>query len=68
MSVTNVKVDKNLANKTLKIAQNKYPLRGIEFYSEAVREVLIDFIKKNKRFLNQDPDQKTNISESEAAT
>lgn len=50
---TTLKIDTELLEQVKRIAQNKYPLRKIEFYSEAVREALIEFIKKNSRYNNK---------------
>lgn len=60
----NIKIDKNLGDEVKEIAQNKFPLRKIEFYSEAVREALIEFIKKNKKFKNKPTSSETNQSTS----
>ena len=49
----NVKVDRNLAKKILKIASLKFELRNIENHAEAVREALIEFIKNNTKYLKK---------------
>jgi len=43
----NIKVPKELAEKVRDAAKAKFRLRDIEHYSEAVREVLILFVKEN---------------------
>ncbi|MGV9200019.1 MAG: hypothetical protein ACOC4M_14530 [Promethearchaeia archaeon] len=46
---TNIKIEKTLAERIKKAAQNKFKFRNIEYNSDAVREVLIWFLK------NEDP-------------
>lgn len=46
----NVNVNRDLAEKVKNIAGNKFPLREIDFYSEAIHEALIEWVKKNKRY------------------
>lgn len=48
-----LKIDQDLLDEVKEIAQTKYPLRKIVFYAEAVREALIEFIKKNQRYKNK---------------
>ena len=52
-----LKIDQDLLDEVRNITQNKFPLRKIEFYSEAVREALIEFVRKNQRY-NKDPESK----------
>jgi len=52
-----LKIDQELLNEVRTIAQNKFPLRNITFYAEAVREALIDFVKRNKNYYNKDLNQ-----------
>lgn len=47
----NLKIDQDLLDKIREIAQKKNPLRKISTYAEATRESLIEFIEKNKKFL-----------------
>jgi len=54
MSKTNIKIETDLIEKVKTIAENKFPLRNITSYAEATREALIDFIKKNRKFLGKD--------------
>lgn len=51
MAITSVQLDRELLNKIKEIMKKKKPLRKINTYAEATREVLIDFINKNKRYL-----------------
>lgn len=60
----NIKIDKNLGDEVKEIAQKKFPLRNIEFYSEAIREALIEFVKKNQKFKNKSNNSETNQSTS----
>lgn len=57
----NIKVDKSLAKKALKIAKKKYQLRKIVYHSDAVREIIIDFVKKNKGLLKDNNSNKEEI-------
>lgn len=45
-------MDQDLLDKVKEITQKKFPLRKINKYAEAVREALMDFIKKNQKFVN----------------
>ena len=54
MPKTNIKIEKDLVEKVKTIAENKYPLRNIDSYAEAIRESLIEFIKKNSKYLVKD--------------
>ncbi len=47
-----LKIDQKLLDKVKTITKNKFSLRNINSYAEAVREALIDFIKKNQRLLS----------------
>ncbi|MFO8020652.1 MAG: hypothetical protein R6U96_18660 [Promethearchaeia archaeon] len=42
---TNIKLEKTLAERVKKAAQKKFKFRNIEYNSDAVREVLIWFLK-----------------------
>lgn len=53
MSITSIQIDTDLMEKVMKIAQKKWPLRKISKYAETTREVFFDFIKRNKKVLNQ---------------
>ena len=68
MSITSVQLDRDLLEKVKAIVKIKKPLRKINSYAEATREVLIDFIKKNKKFLGKDfvqnPEELTAIEEA----
>ena len=52
MKITSVQLDRDLLNKVKIIVRKKKPLRKINSYAEATREVLIDFVKKNQRILS----------------
>ena len=52
MSKINVKIERNLVKKAKEIAVKKYPLRNIEFYVDAVKEALIEFVEENKTLLD----------------
>ena len=58
-----LKIDQDLLDEVRTLTQNKFPLRKIEFYAEAVREALIDFIKKNQRYKNKENSNKEATSE-----
>lgn len=51
MAITTVQLKKEMVDKVKSIVQLKKPLRDINSNAEAIREVLIDFIKKNKKYL-----------------
>ncbi len=53
--------------KVKKIVKKKKPLRKINSYAEATREVLIDFVKKNQRLLSNNL-SKTSENQLETAT
>lgn len=55
MAITSVQLDRDLLNKVKKIMKKKKPLRKINTFAEATREVLIDFINKNKKVLEEEP-------------
>lgn len=57
MSITSVQLDRELLDKAKIIVKKKKPLRKINSYAEATREILYDYIKKNKRFLKEEPEQ-----------
>ena len=52
-----LKVEQSLLDEVKSIAESKYPLRKINFYSEAVREALIDFVKRYKPYYNKEQKQ-----------
>lgn len=62
MPTTTIQIDRDLMEKVKAIMKKKKPLRKINSYAEATREVLIDFINKNRRYLanitNQNPIEK----------
>ena len=62
MSFITIQIDKDLMNEVKSIAKNKYPLRKIDFYAEAAREALIDFVKKNQRYKNKEISNKETIN------
>lgn len=49
----NFKIDKVLCDEVKEIAASKFPLRNISSYADAVREALIQFVKKNQRYKNK---------------
>jgi len=64
----NFKINKDLCEEAKEIAQNKFPLRKIEFYSDAIREAIIEFIKKNQRYKNKETKSKNTSIKPEAST
>ena len=50
MSKININVEQSLADEVKIITKKKFPLRKIEFYSEAIKEALIDFVRKNQEY------------------
>jgi len=54
MAITSVQLDKDLVEKVKAIVKKKKPLRKINSYAEATREVLIDFVRKNQKFLEEE--------------
>lgn len=54
----NINVNRELAEKVKIIAENKFTLRTIDFYSEAIHEALIDWVKKNNRYHKPSSDSK----------
>jgi len=58
-----LKMDQTLMDEVLNIAKYKFPLRNINSYAEATREALIEFIKKNRRYLPKENDQNQTIVE-----
>ena len=61
MAITSVQLDRDLVNKVVEIMKKKKPLRKINTYAEATREVLIDFINRNKKILEENPIQNQNV-------
>ena len=57
MVITSVQLDRDLIEKVKAIVKKKKPLRKINSYAEATREVLIDFVRKNQKFLEEEIDQ-----------
>ena len=63
----NLKIDQKLLNKVKAITKNKFPLRNISSYAEAVREALIEFVKKNSKFVKIESNEiQTEIKAEEA--
>ena len=54
MAITSIQLDKDLVEKVKAIIRKKKPLRKINSYAKAIREVLIDFVNKNQKFLVQE--------------
>lgn len=52
MVITSVQIDRDLMEKVKEIVKKKKPLRKINSYAEATREVFIDFVKKNQKLLS----------------
>lgn len=67
MPITTIQIDRDLMEKVKKIVKKKKPLRKINSYAEATREVLIDFVKKNQRLLSNNL-SKTSENQLETAT
>ena len=63
MSKINIKLEIELVEKVKIIAENKFPLRNITSSAEATREALIEFVKRNQKYLTED--QKTQIAKIE---
>ena len=57
MAITSVQLDKDIVEKVKVIIKKKKPLRKINSYAEAIREVLIDFVNKNQKFLAEEINQ-----------
>ena len=51
----NFKIDKDLCDEVKEIAQNKFPLRKILSYADAIKEALLEFAnaRKNQRYKNK---------------
>ena len=58
MSKINIKLEPELVEKVKTIAENKFPLRNITSYAEAVREGLIEFVKRNQKYAKKPTSQK----------
>lgn len=57
MAITSVQLDRDLVEKVKTIVKKKKPLRKINSYAEATREVLIDYVKKNQKLLAEETNQ-----------
>lgn len=57
MAITSVQLDRDLVEKVKAIVKKKKPLRKINSYAEATREVLIDYVRKNQKFLTKNINQ-----------
>ena len=57
----NVKIEKSMAYKILKISEKKYKHREFKNRTEAARHVLISFVEKNQRFLDDKENQRRSI-------
>jgi len=68
MSKVNLNVDYDLADEVLIITQNKFPRRKISFYSEAIKEALIEFVKENQKFKDKKTKSKNPSIKPEAST
>jgi len=66
MSITSVQLDKTLVEQVKEIARSKFPLRNINSYAEATREALIEFVKRNQKYLTED--QKSQIAKVEGSS
>ena len=66
MSITSVQLDRDLIEKVKEIARSKFPLRNINSYAEATREALIEFVKRNQKYLLGD--QKSQIAKVEGSS
>jgi len=63
----NLKIDQKLLDKVKTITKNKFPLRNITSYAEAVREALIEFVKKNPKHLKVESNEIQNEIKAEEA-
>jgi len=62
-----LKIDQIILDKIKAITKIKFPLRNITNYAEATREALIDYVRKNQKFLNNENQQNNTIkTETEA--
>lgn len=59
MTTTSIQITKDMAEKVKTIVQKKKPLRNITSNTEAIRDVLIDFINKNKKYLQENNSKNT---------
>jgi hypothetical protein len=57
MAITSVQLDRDLVEKVKIIVKKKKPLRKINSYAEATREVLIDYVRKNQKLLAEEINQ-----------
>ena len=57
MSKINIKLEPELVEKVRIIAENKFPLRNISSYAEAIREALIEFVKRNQKYAKKPTNQ-----------
>lgn len=55
MSKINIRLDSELVEKVKIIAKKKFSIRNINSSAEATREVLIEFVKKNQKYITQKP-------------
>ena len=62
-----LKIDQKLLDKVKTIADNKFSLRDITTYAEATREALIDFVKKNLKYLKIESNEIQNEIKVEGA-
>ena len=62
-----LKIEQDILDEVKIIAENKFPLRKITFYSEAVREALYEFIKRNKKYYKNEIANKPTESVSEGS-
>lgn len=51
MSKINIRLDSELVEKVKIIAKKKFSIRNINSSAEATREVLIEFVKKNQKYI-----------------
>jgi len=63
----NLKIDQKLLDKVKIITKNKFPLRNITSYAEAVREALIEFVKKNPKYIKIETNEIQNEIKAEDA-
>jgi len=59
MAITSIHITKDIAEKVRTIVQKQNPLRNITTNAMAIRDVLIDFINKNKKYLQENNSQNT---------
>jgi hypothetical protein len=61
MSKVNVKIERELARTVRDIAKAKFPLRGLEFFSDSIREALLEWAEENEEFYLNNNNQEDQI-------